>query len=662
MTDDIMLSPFGTATELYQGATPSDESRKLPALLRQLAGTVQDFNLEKEMVQLAYEAAGWQSGLSPEEQQAFVLMVLCSLIMQRQGSTRMPLQDGEGLSKLTGILHTLLKPQEPGGSRFIGAEETLTLIKKVISAGRADGILGKEGDFKPFIFDGANLYHYKMLNLEKRIVDRLKAIISAKQKPFNEQQVQASLLALNKGPAPLEDEQKEAVQKAIQSSFCIITGGPGTGKTTVIVSIVRTLLRLGVEPGAIALAAPTGKAANRMGESLQAGLTSAESLDEAMKKIPEPRTIHRLLGYSPEQDAFTHHKNNPLLEEVVIIDEASMIDLYLVERLLGAMRKDGRLILIGDAEQLPSVDAGAVFKDLVSVNSAYVVLLEKSHRMKEEGPGKTIYAMAQAVRAGSEDQALQHDSVRLRKEVGEILFTGVELYDPRAQKRGLSDFLDIWAERFRPAGADNEQRIKTVYKVSREGLAPEVHPLLDRIFSDINRYKILGLTRAYRSGVDAINSYFHERAVSARLREGAGDTEYLPGEPVMMQHNDYDKKIFNGDQGIILNATTGNGAILPMAIFKQGAGYAAFHLDSLRASLKHSYAITVHKSQGSEFDHVALILPDQEIPILTRELIYTGVTRSKQSVTIVGSRDILKAGVRQKMARFSGIAERMAVG
>ena len=564
MNDDIILSPFGAASEVHLGPA-AQEQGSMRKLLKQLSLSVQDFNLEKEMVQLAFEAAQWQPDLADGERQAVLLLVLCSLIMQQQGSTRVPLRDEEGPARLTNIVKTLLRPRDQADNAGPSPDEIVKAMRTVVNEGKADRIIGREGEFKPFLFDGENLYHYRMLHLEKRLVDKLRAIIARGSGQFPEQVPVAGAPEPGRGQV-LEEEQKQAIRQAGSSSFCIITGGPGTGKTTVIVSLLRMLLRQGIDPASIALAAPTGKAANRMGESVEAALETSDPVDRAVAAIPKPQTLHRLLGYSPGRDTFRHHRNNPLLQEVVIIDEASMVDLVLMERLLGAVRADGRLLLIGDAEQLPSVDAGAVFKDLVSVGGRYVARLEISHRMRQEGSGKQIYSAAQAIRKGSLDDvfgSVNGEPVTAeRTEAASIRFSGVELHDPRAAKGGMVAFLNAWRDRFW-AGEHAAELHRSVYPFTREGFVPDVLPALERIFAAAGRARVLGLTRAYSTGIDAVNRYFHERAVRSRPEGAAGDTEYLAGEPVMMQRNDYENRIFNGDQGIVLNVSEEGGRPFP---------------------------------------------------------------------------------------------------
>ena len=259
----------------------------------------------------------------------------------------------------------------------------------------------------------------------------------------------------------MADEQRRAVAAAARAGLTVISGGPGTGKTSIIVAIMRLMVRLGIDPSHILLAAPTGKAAYRMGECIRESLTRIEKSDDVDRALleahPEPATIHRHLGYSLDSGRFRHHRNNPLSAKVVIVDEGSMLDLALMERLTDAIQPGARLILLGDADQLPSVAAGSVFRDLVPNASdsngglaEVSVRLVENHRMrKEDRAGNAILRAAQSIKEGQSDLLNSNPPIfALRSSPDELTFSGAEFMATTAGE--VSRFLDRWyTERLR---------------------------------------------------------------------------------------------------------------------------------------------------------------------------------------------------------------------
>jgi exodeoxyribonuclease V alpha subunit len=445
----------------------------------------------------------------------------------------------------------------------------------------------------------------------------------------------------------------------------VVSGGPGTGKTSIIVAALRALGSLGISGDDVALCAATGKAANRIATSLSTEASAPGSL-------PSPQTIHRLLGYraAGSRGQFRHHENYPLPHKVVIVDESSMIDLALMERLVRAVRDDAKLVLLGDANQLPSVEAGAVFRDL-----GYLALtLTESHRMNPALPeGRAILAAAEAVLQGRPDVIPQ--PVRARPE--ELAFAGVELLALETAGRGvaakprsrppaaLNAFLDRWHRERIAAYGERESLTRTTYSFSDGQPAPAELSDLKALFRAEEGHRVLCVTRGASrpTGADAINRALHERAFSGRP-EGDAAQDFGPGDPVIVLRNDYGRGLFNGDQGLCLRvaATTSSGPPLPAvlaAVFPARDSFVAFPLSSLRADLALAYALTVHRAQGSEVDHLALILPEDDLPLLSRELLYTAITRARRSVVVVGSRDVLDQGIRRRIERFCGLADRL---
>ena len=411
------------------------------------------------------------------------------------------------------------------------------------------------------------------------------------------------------------------------------------------------------------LAAPTGKAAWRMGESIRKGLAYIQEPsveDEVLKeRPPTPQTLHRLLGYHPITGRFRYHKNSPLEAKVMIVDESSMIDIFLMERLLGALHPDAQLILLGDADQLPSVSAGAVFRDLLDAAPQIRATLTQSYRMRKDNPaGLAILSVAAEVCSGKtlwdeREEVLSSQWIQPRAEISELEHHGVELLSIPAHDQW--HFLDYWAARYL-YGDQEIRRLRAWTWTLQEGRLVEGEiEQLNPLFENLTRARVLCLTQNLDTGVGKINARFHGRYA----RRTQQDFPFIVGEPVMMLHNDYDRMLFNGDQGLILWVHSA-GKRQPMVVFPElGGGFKAYEMEALAGRIVHCYAMTVHKSQGSEFDEVALFLPHQRIPLLSKELIYTAITRSRYSVIFVGDGSLLSPQSLEHTPRSSGLVERI---
>jgi exodeoxyribonuclease V alpha subunit len=587
-----------------------------------------DGEAPREIVELAREMVRLEPDLSDEDRTVIAGVVVEALAALESGSTRMPVRDVRIRSALL----------------------------------RAPALVSKDPNaYTPLIFDGEHLYLQRMLLLERRFAETFARKVSVAI-PVDRAAVRAGLQEVKAHPLPLSPEQEAAVERAAIEGFTVISGGPGTGKTSIIVSLLRVLVRSGVEAEQIALAAPTGKAANRMDEAIRRSLDQIEEKDasdaELAARCPKAQTIHRLLGYSPKDGSFRHHEENQLAQRVVIVDESSMIDLVLMEQLLRSVRPDARLVLLGDAEQLPSVEAGAVLRDIRTAErprGRFTVTLEKSFRMNEADPGgRAIVRAARAINAGDPEAVLAE--LRVVERADDLRFSGVELLETSGF--GLHAFLDRFHRERIAAHREWIRLTRHHYRFADGAFAGEDQADLETLFAHHARFKLLAVTRESAfTGAASLNESIH-RMVLHELKVPA--TPLLPGEPVMMLKNDYERGLFNGDQGAILSVIS-EGRPHPMAVFRTAAGFEPFHLMALKKDLALAHAMTVHKSQGSEFDQIALVLPDVELPILTRELIYTAVTRARRAVTIVGARAPLFAAITRRVERHSGLAERISV-
>jgi len=603
-----------------------------PVWARDLVPATAD--VDRSALYLAIEAASWPSPtLAPAERRAFALVVLASLDSRGGGATRLDLATvGDRLARL-GVA---------GDDRTAAVR----LAEARLALPPLAAFVGQPGDYRPFIVDGGFLYHERDLRLEQRLAGAIAARLDADD---------AAPSASSAIEGRWTQEQIAAIDAARRRSLTVISGGPGTGKTALIGGIVRAWLAAGVGRDAIAIAAPTGKAANRI----------AELLSDA-PDAPEPGTLHRLLGLGGgavrlRGGEFRHHENRPLPHAAVIVDEASMVGLSLMEQLSRALAPGARLVLIGDGDQLPAVDVGSVFRDLVATGPTF--RLTESHRMNPADPaGAAVLDAARAIAAGD----LAGRGTPAARTPAELGTAGLVCLEPdgetpQAGRRSLSAFIDHWYATWIRPGADAARQSYALRADNDSELTPDAAAAAMAALARQQRSRLLTVTRGGFAGADRINSDLARRAaVDAGLPAPAGDV-ILPGTPVMITRNDYDRGLYNGDQGVVLTVVAGNGGRpTPAAVFQRGGALVPFPLTALHGALALAYASTVHKAQGSELDTAALILPDADMPLLSRELVYTAVTRVRRSITVVGRRELLERAVARPLERSSGLAERIA--
>ena len=423
--------------------------------------------------------------------------------------------------------------------------------------------------------------------------------------------------------ANLDPEQQRAVTAALAHRFTLVTGGPGSGKTF---SVARMLAALATgaqaqgKPLHIALVAPTGKAAARLGESLRAQLGKLDMPDAVAEHIPhDAQTVHRLLGVSPwrAQPRFDHA--TPLPHDVVVVDEVSMLDLPLMAKLVDALRCDARLILLGDPDQLSAVEAGNVLGALVEaahtgpLHDCHVALVH-SHRF---GADSALGALAAAITQGDADTAL-----RTLAAAGDVTL---------AEAERTTQLADVAAAHYQPM-------------LAADSPAAALHAA--------RGFRVLTALRHGPSGCLALDA-----AIAARLQRTAGvrgDAQAWRGRLILVTANRPELGLFNGDTGVIWPDVDGT----LKAWFESGdAAPRALPVTALPPH-EGAFALTVHKAQGSEFGHVALVTgPDSAV--LTRELLYTGVTRARAGVTLYSNADILRAGIARRTLRMTGLADRL---
>ncbi|QIV81183.1 exodeoxyribonuclease V subunit alpha [Mycolicibacterium frederiksbergense] len=414
-------------------------------------------------------------------------------------------------------------------------------------------------------------------------------------------------------------EQRAAANMALSQGLTVLTGGPGTGKTTTVARLLALLAEQAALEGRpsprIALTAPTGKAAARLQEAVQAAVDELDAADRSRLTGLQATTLHRLLGSRPDTSSrFRHHRGNRLPHDVIVVDETSMVSLTMMARLLEAVRPDTRLLLVGDPDQLASVEAGAVLADLVQgLGAARVASLTTSHRF-----GADIGDLAAAVRDGDADTALQ------------VLRAGGAHIEWLPSAQSLRDVLLPQALRLREACVlgDTATALRTL----------EEHRLLC----------------AHRREVAHWN-----RQVERWLTEATGEplwSTWYAGRPILVTANDYGLKLYNGDTGVTVAAPDG----LRVAVGGPSFGTLTFAPGRL-AEVDTMHAMTIHKSQGSQSAEVTVLLPPEDSQLLTRELFYTAVTRAQSRVRVVGSEAEVRAAIDRQAVRATGLGRRLKV-
>ena len=492
---------------------------------------------------------------------------------------------------------------------------------------------------------------------------------------------------------------KIACALAARGTFTVITGGPGTGKTTTVVRLLGLLqtlqLREHTRPLRIRLAAPTGKAAARLNASIAAQLAQLDVDDSVRAAIPaEVDTLHRLLGARPDTRRFRHDRTNPLHLDVLVVDEASMIDLEMMSAVLAALPAAARLILLGDKDQLSSVEAGAVLGDLcrraddghydaatadwlhaitgddirpfmrddAQPLDQQLAMLRHSHRFDDRSG---IGELAHAVNSGNRAAVRALLTVPSRElswiDSGERAAWLALAIDgdaaPASQARATSA-----ADTARPGYRHYLQQLQRERPAEGADAAAYERWARDVLLA-FNRFQLLCALRQGPRGVQGLNLLIAEALQQRGLITSAHG--WYEGRPVMLSHNDYNLGLANGDVGLCLRLPDSQGRLRLAVAFLSSAADAAAGTrvravpPSRLGEVDTVYAMTVHKSQGSEFDHTALMLPDDITSGLTRELLYTGITRARRWFSLVGSQAVIDHAVAQRTRRYSGLAERL---
>ncbi len=436
---------------------------------------------------------------------------------------------------------------------------------------------------------------------------------------------------------------------ALKTGLTIITGGPGTGKTYTAARLLALLFAMHEQPERlrVALAAPTGKAAARLRQSIDSSLNelsvrlgSTLDLEKFSKRIGAARTLHSLLGARPDTRQFRFNANHLLDVDVLIVDEASMIHLEMMSALLQALPVGAKLILLGDKDQLASVEAGAVLGDLCrnagqteSQHTALVrqtVMLRHSHRF-----AGYIGQLALAVNAGDSTRAqrLIHENTQPALEPSLAALLNLTVSGRVGAQACYADYLRVMNERPKHMSADARDH---------EAWAKQVLQTFDT-------FRVLCAVHESDWGTRRLNQTIQHALAEAGLLDPRG--EWFAGRPVMVTRNDPELGVFNGDVGVTLFNAQGNAL---RVYFLDGQNLRSVGVSRL-AHVETAFAMTVHKSQGSEFQHTVLVLPPSGSNMLTRELVYTGITRARQSFTLIDEHGLLSQAIRRKSERASGL-------
>jgi exodeoxyribonuclease V alpha subunit len=582
------------------------------------------------------------------------------------------------------------------------AEEAMILPSQVLAglsleswlaACTGSSLLESEG--APLVLSGTCLYMRRYWNYERQVAGdiarRLQANAAA---PADLAARLASLFPelLMVDGQRLTDWQKLACAMAAQGRFTLITGGPGTGKTTTVVRLLALLQEAAMatgEPLRLSLAAPTGKAAARLTESIGAQVQSLALDERVREQIPTlVTTLHRLLGSRPGSRHFRHDAANPLPLDVLVVDEASMIDLEMMASLLDALPAHARLILLGDKDQLASVEAGAVLGDLCreaesggyseatrawlesqtgerledpalvpgdKALAQHIVMLRHSRRF---GSGSGIGRLARAVNQGDAQTA----RATLATGADDLHVLRLSGEQDRALERLLIEGQGVGESR--PQGYAHYLQVMQAQRPAPDADSQAWDRWAGNVLAAFDQFQLLCAVRKGAWGVGALNERIAEALVRRNLLEQAYG--WYEGRPVLVTRNDYSLGLMNGDIGIALRLPEPPeypGAPVRevlRVVFPRNDGSGALRhiLPSRLSAVETVFAMTVHKSQGSEFAHCALILPDNLNPVLTKELVYTGITRARHWFSLIESRaGIFEQAVQRRVERRSGLRE-----
>jgi exodeoxyribonuclease V alpha subunit len=600
-----------------------------PRFAHRASGLLRDFNRAGVLAASDVHVARQLGRLSGERDESVLLAVALAVRGPRLGHVLVDLRQ----IRATAAVDT----EEPVDLERLGWPEPEAWIRTVA----ASPLVGPETgacDVRPLRLTGEWLYLDRYWTEEVQVAQALQRLAGRTVAGVDLPRLRDGLARLFPGEA--DGSQSRAAAAAVRRPFAVVAGGPGTGKTTTVARIVALLgeqaLAAGAPPPLVALAAPTGKAAARLQSAVAevgAQLDVPPAVRDQLVGLPAT-TLHRLLGWRPGSSSrFRHNRQRRLPHDLVVIDETSMVSLSLMARLIEALRSEARLVLVGDPGQLASIEAGAVLGDIVGPAGesgaagtrgdigAGIVVLDRGHRF-----GAGIGDLATAIRSGDADAVL------------------ALLRAPPAGVRWLE--ADVAAEPDLPLIRETMvNAARAMIDAARDGRG-------EAALAALARFRILCAHRRGPYGV-ATWTARAEGWLEAEIPGLSTAERWYPGRPLLVTENDYELGLNNGDTGVVVQEPE-----RVLAAFERGGGVSRYSPTRLGA-LETVYAMTIHKSQGSQFDAAAVLLPGPESRILTRELLYTAATRARHELILAGSAEAVRAAVQRPVARASGLRRRL---
>ncbi|MDP8175512.1 exodeoxyribonuclease V subunit alpha [Phocoenobacter skyensis] len=531
----------------------------------------------------------------------------------------------------------------------------------------------------PMLFQHNLLYFYRYWQSENRIVSYLKQAVTFEQEFAKNDLNRTALTQLFTEQTPHIDWQKIAVATALTKNFTLISGGPGTGKTTTVVKILLALQLKqqysNLPPLNIKLAAPTGKATARLKESISHNLRYFDFPKEVKLQIPTNAfTLHRLLGISPRSDTPKYHRDNPLHLDVLVVDEASMIDLSLMEKMINALPPTTRLIMLGDKDQLASVEAGNIMSELgefitLGYSEQHCQYLNKvtgyqlaTNNAQTPPICDSLCHLRHSYRF-NENSGISHLSVQINAQQAVTSwqlfakFADLHLVEYQAATQ-FSEKIK-WEEHCIQQIINRAVALYTDYLtlVKQRNKNPD-SVSVEHIFTAFNKVRFLSALRVGNFGVERLNERIAEALRLKNLVHFSHQRENYSGKAIMITENTPSSHIYSGDIGLILPDEQGH-----LRVYFETTMNGKPHsiTPSRLPNYEMAYIMTVHKSQGSEFEHTLLILPLTYSPILTKELLYTAITRAKNQFTLFGNEKIWRQMVNAKIQRQSGLMEQLTL-
>jgi len=562
------------------------------------------------------------------------------------------------LSRETAAGHICLDLSEYAGKQLIDKDKSIVFPafsewqKKLITV----PAVGSPGDFKPIILDeSGRLYLFRYWQYE---TDLAEALIKRTKTEHDFEDNSFVLKMIKKYFTDTKDKQPDmqraAAVTALLKNLCIICGGPGTGKTTTVSKILALMLECSQKELRIALAAPTGKAADRLQKAIASSKAELPCSEKIISCIPETAsTLHRLLGTIPNTSSFHHNKDNVLPYDIIVIDEASMIDLPLLSKTLSAAAPETSIILIGDKNQLASVESGAALGDICTEDAVNCFSSDLSKVFKNAA-GIEIISSPEKTGLSVLSDCLVELNKNYRFETESNIFKLSSAINKGNIKETISALNEAESAVFHIKESFQTWLKKGLSKIITDNIVPFIKAAsCEQALTLLEQFRILCALREGPFGTKGINNVIEKQLVKLNLIDPAA--EFYHGRPVMVTQNDYSLKLFNGDTGIIFTPT---GKKEDLKAFFPGNDNTlrSFHPSTLPEH-ETVYAMTIHKSQGSEFDNVMLIFPENETPVLTRDLFYTAVTRTKEKIQIIGSEKIISYAVSRSIERRSGLKD-----